>query len=346
MRLALHGAGMISMAHAAAAAALGHPVVAVASRSPERAASVAKRLGVPGVGYGDLPGSADTVVVCTPPHRHHDDVVRLLAAGAAVVVEKPLCRTLDEADDLVAAAAFHHERLLYAENLAYAPAVQRLLSLVPRTGTITHVEIRMLQGLPGWGDFTSDEWGGGALFDLGVHGVALALMISNVAGLGRPTGVRASLRGGDGHGSDEHAEVTFVHGATPLIHLTSSWQAASAPMWDVQVAGSEGVVRLEMQPELSLEFNGTPVALPDPTAGTLPVIEQFGYTGQLRAFADDLAAARRPLMSAAFGREALDATMAAYAAAGRAEEVALPYTGRRDLTPLETWRLGSRRDAQ
>jgi predicted dehydrogenase len=331
---------MISMAHAAAASALGHPVVAVASRTPERATSVASRLGATAVGYDDLPGSADTVVVCTPPQRHHDDVLRLLGTGCAVVVEKPLCRTLDEADALVAAAAKYDQRLLYAENLAYAPAVQRMLSLVERVGTITHVEIRMLQGLPGWGDFTSDEWGGGALFDLGIHGVALALMISNVAGLGRPSAVRAALRGGEGHGSDEHAEVTFVHGDAALIHLVSSWQGGDAGVWDVQVAGTEGVVRLELQPTVSLEWNGTPVALPATTTGTLPVVEQLGYVGQLRAFIDDLAASRLPMMSAAFGREALDATMAAYAAAGREEEVALPYAGRRDLTPLETWRHG------
>ena len=344
MRLALHGAGMISMAHAAAAAALGHPVVAVASRTPERAAAVAARLGVPAVGYGDLPGTADTVVVCTPPNRHHDDALRLLAAGSAVVVEKPLCRTLEEADALVAAAEAHGQRLLYAENLAYAPAVQRLLALVDRVGDITHVEIRMLQSLPTWGGFTSDEWGGGALFDLGIHGVALALMISNVAGLGRPSGVRATLRGGEGHGSDEHAEVTFVHGDTARLHLVASWQADSAPVWDVEVAGTAGVARLELQPAVALEWNGTPVSLPPPSQGVLPVLEELGYVGQLRAFADDLASSRRPMMSASFGREALDATMAAYAAAGRAEEVALPFAGRRDLTPLETWRLGLSRD--
>lgn len=334
------------MAHAASAAALGHTVSAVASRSAARASEVATRLGATAVGYDALPGDADTVVVCTPPQRHHDDVMRMLESGAAVVVEKPLCRTLAEADALVAAAAAHGERVLYAENLAYAPAVQRLLALVPRVGTITHVEIRMIQELPTWGDFTSDEWGGGALFDLGIHGVALALMIGNIAGLGRPSGVRAALTGGEGHGSDEHAEVTFTHGSRALVHLVASWQGRTAPQWDVQVAGDDGVVRLELQPEVSLEWNGTPVALPPVPDGVLPVLAHYGYVGQLRTFTDDLAAGRRPLMSAAFGREALDATMAAYAAAGRAEEVALPYAGRRDLTPLETWRHGLGRGAQ
>ena len=40
-RVALYGAGMISMAHGAAAQALGYEVGAVASRTPERAEKVA-----------------------------------------------------------------------------------------------------------------------------------------------------------------------------------------------------------------------------------------------------------------------------------------------------------------
>jgi len=70
--------------------------------------------------------------------------------------------------------------------------------------------------------------------------------------------------------------------------------------------------------------------------------QQFGYLGQLRALVDDVAAGRRPSMSAAFGRDVLQVVCAAYASAGRSgEEVALPFTGRRDLTPLELWRLRS-----
>ena len=70
----------------------------------------------------------------TPPQCHADDAIRLLDAGAAVLLEKPLCRTLDEADRIVAAAAAHGQRLLYGENLAYAPVVQQLLALAGDSG--------------------------------------------------------------------------------------------------------------------------------------------------------------------------------------------------------------------
>jgi predicted dehydrogenase len=318
-------------------------LVSVASRTPERAEKVVAAFGGAVATYADLPGDSDIVVVATPPQCHADDAIRLLDAGAAVLLEKPLCTTLEQADALVAAAARHHGRLLYAENLAYAPIVQRMIGLATRVGTPTHLEVRTLQGLPDWGAFTTDEWGGGALFDLGVHPLAIAMMLANVAGLGRATAVSAQLRGGQGHGSDEHAEVTLHFGSGFTAHVVSSWQGGPDPVWDAQLAGDQGVVRAELLPTLHLELNGDEVALPA-TSAPLPILEQFGYVAQLRALVDDVDAQREPLMSAAFGREVLQVVMAGYTSAGRADTgragppVPLPFEGPRDRTPLQCWR--------
>ncbi len=328
------------MAHAAASQHLGFELTAVASRSAARAATLAERFGSAAVSYAELPGNADIVVVATPPQCHAADAVRMLDGGAAVLLEKPLCRTLDEADLLVAAAAHHGGRLLYAENLAYAPIVQRMIALTPRVGALTHLEVRTLQGLPTWGQFTTDEWGGGALFDLGVHPLSIALLVANAAGEGSPVAVSAQLRGGDGHHSDEYADVRLRYRSGLIAHVESSWQAGPEAQWDAQVAGAAGVARAELLPVQSLEFNGDEVSLPTVTS-QIPMLDQLGYTAQLRAFADDLAAQREPTMSAEFGRRVLDVVAAAYQSAGRrGNEVALPFTGPRDLTPLQLWRLG------
>ncbi len=167
-RVALCGAGMIAHAHAAAARLNGFPLTAVASRHRERARRVAGDWSAAAVGYADLPAGADLVVVATPPQRHADDAIRLLDAGCLVLLEKPLCTTLADADRVVDAAARHGQRLLYAENLAYSPCITTLLSQVGGLGPLGHLEARTLQPLPHWGGFTTQEWGGGALFDLGV----------------------------------------------------------------------------------------------------------------------------------------------------------------------------------
>jgi len=337
-RVALCGAGMISQAHAAAATASGMQVVAVASRSHARAASRAAELGAVAVAYDDLPGDADIVVVSTPPARHADDAIHALRAGAAVVVEKPLCTTLADADRVVEAAAAHAERLLYAENLAYAPVVQALVARVGDLGPLTHLEVRSLQGLPTWGDFTTEEWGGGALFDLGVHPLAVALLCANAGGAGSPVSVAARLEGGVGHGTDEWAEVRLTYAGGLVARVESSWRSPDSTVWDAQVASAIGVLRAELLPPPSLERDGDEVVLP-PVRAAVPAVERFGYLGQLRAFADDVGQRRTPLMSAGFGRFVLDVVCAAYRSAGRGSEPEpLPFQGPRDLTPLQLWR--------
>jgi myo-inositol 2-dehydrogenase/D-chiro-inositol 1-dehydrogenase len=337
----LFGAGMISRAHGAAAGFSNMPIVAVASRSTARAAERAAEFDARPVGYDDIVQrrvEADIAVVCTPPQCHARDAIALLDAGYGVLLEKPLCRTLAEADDIVEASARHGGRLLYAENLAYAPVVQRLLALVPQLGRPNHIEVRSLQALPEWGGFTTDEWGGGALFDLGVHPLSVALLVANAAGEGTPTSVRAALRGSTSHGSDEHAELFVTYASGLDVRIESSWQHGPAPLWDAQVSSPTGVLRAELLPDPQLEHNGDPVPLP-PVTMRVAQIEQYGYLAQMRALASDLQHGTTPLMSASFGRLVLDVVCAAYCSAGRGgAPQALPFAGARDRTPLQLWR--------
>lgn len=337
----LFGAGMISRAHGAAARFSNMPIIAVASRSAERAGERAAEFAARPVLYDDIVQrrvQSDIAVVSTPPQCHAADAVALLQAGYAVLLEKPLCRTLAEADRLVETAARHHGRLLYGENLAYAPVVQRLLALVPQLGPLTHVEVRALQGLPDWGQFTTDEWGGGALFDLGVHPLAVALLIANAAGFGVPTSVSAELGGAADHGTDEHAEVVVGYAGGLRARVEASWRHGPSPVWDAQVASGIGVLRAELMPTPHLEHNGDDVALAATEVG-VPQLEQYGYLPQLRAFAHDIEHGTTPAMSASFGRLVLDVVCAAYQSAhhdGAPE--ALPFTGARNRTPLQLWR--------
>ncbi|MGZ4729444.1 MAG: Gfo/Idh/MocA family protein [Acidimicrobiales bacterium] len=343
--LAFAGAGRITVVHGLAARAVdGLAVTRVASRSPATAQERAGQVGATACRYEDLPAGADVVLVATPPARHAADALQAIGAGAKVIVEKPLATTLAQADALVEASAGAGHALGYAENLAFAPIVVAAVALAGELGPLRHVEVSALQGRPDWGGFLEAAWGGGALFDLGVHPIAVALLLARAHDGGRPDGggrvvsVRADLRGADDIEVDEQARmwITFASGLVATVE--ASW-ASDQQVWDLQAAGDTGVVRAELVPHLLLERDGEPVALPPLPAGAdIPQIHQFGYVAQLEDLLRDFAHGREPVMSAAFGREVLELVCAAYASAGRGgQEVPLPFDGPRDRTPLELW---------
>jgi predicted dehydrogenase len=333
--LAFAGSGRITVVHGLAAQTLELPVTAVASRDPARAAERAAQLDARAATYDDLPAGADLVVVATPPARHATDTIRALDGGAAVLLEKPLCTTLADADAIVSAAD-RGRGVVYAENLAFAPVVSAAIRLVSTLGPLRHLEVRSLQNRPDWGDFLTPGWGGGTLFDLGVHPIAVALLL---AGGDEPTAVTARLDHADDLEVDDHAEVVLHFRSGLAANVISSWRHDDV-VWDLEAASDTGVVRAELLPTLSLEHDGEPVELaPARRSPDAPQLEQFGYIGQLTAAVTVASGGRASSVDARFGRHVLDVVCAAYRSAGNGgRPESLPFTGPRDLTPLELWR--------
>lgn len=323
---------MISVIHALAAEAAGLPVVAVASRSAERSQERAGQLKAQACSYRELPAGADAVVVATPPSVHTAQALAASAAGAAVLVEKPLATTLADADALVAAEQAG-ARIVYAENLAFAPVVQAALSLAATMGSLGYLEVRALSPRPTWGDFLEPQWGGGALFDLGVHPLALALLI---AGDDEPVEVTALLSSSEGLAVDDHAEVLVRFASGLVARVEASWRHHDV-VWDLQASSDTMVVRADLLPAVALECNGEPVPVTGPPAGVDPMVFDLGYVDQMRALAAATAGQPSPI-DAAFGRRVLDVVCGAYASAGSGGPVALPFAGSRERTPLDLWR--------
>lgn len=123
--------------HAAAAAAAGGALTAVADPAPERAAA----LGAPWsfASLGDLLESGlplDVVHVCTPLASHESLVREALGAGLHVIVEKPLGADAESTAGLLLAAAGRGVMLVPVHQFLFQPGVKRLLRQQQRLGTV------------------------------------------------------------------------------------------------------------------------------------------------------------------------------------------------------------------
>jgi predicted dehydrogenase len=173
--LVILGCGWIALRHATAARRLGFDLV-FASRDLGRARAYARRFGARAA-YGSYAEAvadpqAAGVVVCTPHDRHLADTRLALEAGRHVLVEKPIARTLEEADEMIAAARQAGRVLMVAEQFHFMPAFRWVRGLLAagRLGALRELHLVARGHAPRTGWRTSRETvGGGALIDGGIH---------------------------------------------------------------------------------------------------------------------------------------------------------------------------------
>ena len=327
--LALAGSGNISVIHGLAAAHTGSPIIAVASRTAEKARERAEQIGARVVPFAELPAGADAVVICTPPNHHTEIALQAIAGGAAVLIEKPLASTLADADAIVAAGG----RTLYGENLAFSPVVRRTLDLTATIGELDYIEVRALSLRPTWGSFLEPSNGGGALFDLGPHPIALALLLARGE---QPISVSATLERSPGIEVDDHAVVMLQFASGLSARIEVSWRETDV-VWDIQASSPTGVVRTDLLPIASIEYNGEPVQLPSSGRDVDPRFDHLGFIDQMEAL-EAVTSGAITSIDASFGRRVLDVICGAYRSAGNDNgPVPLPFAGPRDRSPHSLW---------
>src|SRR6056297_1104967 len=330
---------MVAGVHAAACQALEWRVAAVASRTSTRATDLAGTLGAAAVTFDDLLADrrGDIAIVATPPAAHVDAAVALLDRGYHVVVEAPLACTLADADRLIAAEERVGRPVLYSEHLAAAPTVDGLLARVGGIGALTHLSSRATQAPPSWRpeDGVDAHWGGGALFDLGVHPVGLTLRTASESGAGRPVSLSAVIV--DAATRREHGTIKLRFESGLVATVAVRWQPDTTADWDLQASSASAVLRAELYPSPALEHNGDPVPIGPPIRADGPsLVDDYGYAPQLKRFWTNIRTGRPVPATSRFGRQVLDVICAAHWSAGRnAMDVPLPFAGPRDRTPAE-----------
>jgi predicted dehydrogenase len=97
----------------------------------DRAVGVATQVGVEAVtDVTALEGRVDAVTVAVPTEFHHAVAIPLLERGVSVLVEKPMARSVTEADEMIAAAEKGGAILAVGHTERHNPAVAVALPLV------------------------------------------------------------------------------------------------------------------------------------------------------------------------------------------------------------------------
>ncbi|MBN1696550.1 MAG: Gfo/Idh/MocA family oxidoreductase [Spirochaetales bacterium] len=216
----------------------------IGSRFTDKAKSFAKKYGIKRF-YGSYRELAedpaiDAIYIATPNHLHHDNTLMCLDAGKSVLCEKPFTLNKDQTARCIDTAVKRKAFLMEAMWMRFNPAITRLMEYLSKSSIGDIVGIRADFGFSTPFDPASRLFnpglGGGALLDVGVYTISLAVMI-----LGKPLEIKSMAAIGKS-GVDEENSVVLRHKGDRLSVLTSGFRANTSREADIY--GTEGNIKL------------------------------------------------------------------------------------------------------
>lgn len=160
-------------------------ITAVCSRDLTKAKALADKHDIPFAfdttsALYAIENKPDIIINCTANYLHHPFTIEALENGCHVLCEKPPAMNGAQAREMAERAAAKGKILAYNFQRRQTPEYSFLQKALSdgKFGEIYHIKATYLRrrGIPGWGNFTNKTiQGGGALIDLGVHILDLAL---------------------------------------------------------------------------------------------------------------------------------------------------------------------------
>jgi predicted dehydrogenase len=329
-------------------------VIAVASATPAKAERFAHERGIPRAfaDYRKLLAmdEVELVLIAVPNDLHARIAIDAAAAGKHVVCEKPLCRTLDEANRMIAACREAGVLLLYAEELLFAPKYVRAKTLVDE-GALGEVFLaKQMEEHPGPHEgwfWDVDRSGGGVLLDMGCHSIEFTRWV-----LGRPpvksvTAVMGTFVHAGRTRGEDHAVTIVEYEGNKIAIAENSWAKGGGVDDRCEIYGSKGHTRADLLRGSSLETYsevgyGYAVEKADTTRGwTFTMFEEawnYGFPQEIRHFARCVCGAEQPIVTGEDGREVLKIMLAAYQSAGEGRKVTWPYDPPTVEKPIDLWK--------
>jgi myo-inositol 2-dehydrogenase/D-chiro-inositol 1-dehydrogenase len=327
-------------------------VVAVYARNAEKAKAFAEKYQIE-KWYNELDdiiqnSGCEVVDICLPNFLHFDAAMKAAAAGKHIIIEKPLAITIEEADEMIAACKKAGVKLMYAEELCFAPKYERVRQLV-NEGAFG--EIYMLKQCEKHSGPHTDWFydinlaGGGVLMDMGCHAFGwFRWMLKNAKAKSVYASMSTVLHKGRTKGEDNSVVIVeFENGVTAIAE--SSWAKQGGMDDRCEVYGTEGVVYADLfmgNAAISYSKNGYGYAMEkaDTTVGwSFTVFEEVfnqGYPHELKHFIECVQQNKQPLVTGEDGRAVLEIIYAAYASAAEGKKITLPFTPK-VVKPIDLW---------
>ena len=354
VNLGLIGSQFITAIHAEALKACAHArLLAVASPTPGNAAAFAQRHGIPHAftDYRQLLARPDIqmVVIGVPNHLHCQVVLDAAAAGKHIVIEKPLCLNLAEADRMIAACRERGVKLMYAEELCFAPKYVRLKQLLD-SGALGRPTL-LKQAEKHDGPHAAHFWdvtrsGGGATMDMGCHAIEFFRWM-----LGRPpiksvyAQMNTSLHGDKTRGDDNVILILeFVGDVVGMAEI--SWTKLGGMDDRAEVYGTGGVAYADLLRGNAIETYSQQgyeyaVEKAGSTKGwSFTIYEEawnYGFHAEMAHFVDCVQHDHPPLVTGEDARAVLEVIFAAYESARTGRKVELPFATTA-ARPIDLWK--------
>jgi predicted dehydrogenase len=310
LRMAVIGVGHLGKHHARILPSLpGVELVAVVDTNRLRAEGVAAATGCRAiVDARELIGRVDAVTIAVPTEIHCSIALPFLQARVPVLVEKPMARSLDEADELIAAAADAGVALAVGHTERFNPAlaVARPLLTDPR-----FIEVHRL------GTFPERSLDIDVVFDLMIHDldVVLSLVNSDVESLeavgvpvvtNRVDIANARLRFANGCIANVTASrisrdrVRKIRFFQPASYLTIDYAAQKVDLW--RLVSGDGPAPFDGAQ--GRPFDGAQ-GRPTIEGGEIAVTNEEPLARELTDFVDAVVSRRAPVVTGEAGRRAL-----------------------------------------
>lgn len=219
-------------------------LVAVASRDVQKGAAFAKQFSarLNFNTYETLVSciEVDVIYIATPHGFHHEHTLLCLQHKKAVLCEKPLAINLKQVKEMIELSRKQKVFLMEAFWTKFLPQYQKVISLI-ENGEIG--KIKMIAADFGFKAIHptpqrmyDPALGGGALLDVGLYPVFLAISL-----LGKPLDVHALMSPYE-TGVDEQISMTLKFNNGALAVLNASF-AADTPV-EATIVGTEGYIRM------------------------------------------------------------------------------------------------------